>query len=179
MITQLDTAVLLWIQEHLAHPVLNAVMAFITHLGDAGFLWILLALVLICIPKTRKIGASMAIALALTLMVGNLVLKPLVARVRPFLANPGFTLFIAPPSGFSFPSGHSMASFACACVLFHYSRRWGLGAMALAGLIAFSRLYLFVHYPTDVLAGAAIGAAIAFAAVKMQKALQKRICVFR
>ncbi len=178
MITRLDTAILLWIHEHLAHPVADAVMAFITRLGDAGFCWILLALVLLCIPKTRKAGAAIAIALTLTLLIGNLALKPLVARVRPFLANPSFALIIAPPSGFSFPSGHTMASFASACALLGYSKRAGFAALALAVLIAFSRLYLLVHYPTDVLAGAVIGAAIGFLAVKIQKALQKRISVF-
>ena len=96
-------------------------------------------------------------ALGLCLLCGNLLLKPLIGRIRPFNVQDAITLLIAAPLDYSFPSGHTMSSFAAAMVLLLTDRRMGIPAMLLAGLIAFSRMYLYVHYPTDILGGALLG----------------------
>ena len=170
MITQVfDLPILDWIASHLWNPVLDAMIPVITHLGDAGAVWIALALVLLFIPKYRKAGLSMAVALIIGLLVCNLTLKPLVGRIRPFdyqLLHFGkqIPLLISPPTDFSFPSGHTNASFAAATALLLRNRKLGMPAMVLAALIAFSRLYLYVHYPTDVLSSIVLGICAGLAA---------------
>lgn len=170
MITQnFDLPILDWIAQNMRNPVLDALIPAITHLGDGGAVWILLAAVLLGIPKYRKAGLTMALALLIGLLVCNLTLKPLVARMRPFdyqLLHFGkeIPLLIPAPTDFSFPSGHTNASFAAATALLLHDRKLGIPAMILAALIAFSRLYLYVHYPTDVMASVVLGAAAAFAA---------------
>lgn len=136
---------------------LNPIMLFITSLGDAGIFWIALSVLLLLIPKTRKLGIVMALALILEALVCNLMLKPLVARVRPYDLNPAVQLLLKAPADYSFPSGHTGASFAAATALFCQKSRLWIPAAILSVLIAFSRMYLYVHYPTDVLAGAALG----------------------
>lgn len=134
------------------------IMPIITSLGNMGIIWIFLTVVLIVIPKTRKTGIMMGIALVLDLIICDITLKPLVARVRPFDVNTGIQLLITKPHDFSFPSGHTASSFAAtfAC-FFSGQKRIGIPCLILTILIAFSRLYLYVHYPTDVLAGIVIG----------------------
>ena len=170
MITEcFDLPILDWIAEQLWCPALDALMPAITRLGDGGAVWIALAALLLALPKQRKTGLTVALALLLGLLACNLTLKPLVARMRPFdyqlqYFGREISLLVSPPTDFSFPSGHTNASFAAATALLLRSRRAGIPAMLLAALIAFSRLYLYVHYPTDVLAAVALGAAVAFAA---------------
>lgn len=164
-----DLPILDWIAAHLWCPFLDAIMPIITLLGDAGIFWIAMAVVLLCIPKTRKIGLGMGAALLIGLLVCNVTLKPLVARIRPYdykLEHFGVTikLLIEAQHDFSFPSGHTIASFEAATVLLKNSKKMGIPAMILAVLIAFSRLYLYVHYPTDVLSSIVLGIGIAFAA---------------
>lgn len=156
LITAFDTQILWWIQEHLASPLMDALMPAITHLGDAGAIWLVVTLALLLRRDTRVWGVSMIAALALCFVGGNLLLKPLIARPRPCHLHE-LPLLIALPSDFSFPSGHTMSSFAAAAVLLRYSRLWGWAGFILAALIAFSRLYLFVHYPSDIGAGAVLG----------------------
>lgn len=139
-------------------------MPFISGLGDGGAVWIGLTLVLMLFRKTRKTGYMMALALVLGLLIGNLTLKPLIARIRPYDANPDVTPLIDRLSDYSFPSGHTLASFEAAAVLLLQYRAKAIPALVLALLIAFSRLYLYVHYPTDVLAAALLGVAFAFLA---------------
>ena len=140
---------------------LDAVMPFISKLGDGGAIWIALTLVLMLFRKTRRTGYMLALSLVLGLLIGNLTLKPLIARVRPYDANPDFVLLIDRLSDYSFPSGHTLASFEAATVLLLQYRAKAVPALVLALLIAFSRLYLYVHYPSDVLAGALLGVAFA------------------
>ena len=142
-------------------------MPYITKFADSGIGWILLALVLLIPRKTRRMGAAMGVALAIGFVTGNLLLKNLVARTRPFLFDPSIELLIAPPHEFSFPSGHTLASFECAVAVFCYRRKWGVAALLFAVLIAFSRLYLQVHYPTDVLCGAILGSLIGYLAYRI------------
>lgn len=157
-----DLPILDWIAAHLHCGFLDRVMPVITAFGNGGIFWIALAVVLIIIPKYRKAGLSMGLALLMGLLVCNLTLKPLVARIRPYdyqWAQFGKTiqLLIAKPHDYSFPSGHTIASFEGATALLLHDRKLGIPAMALAVLIAFSRLYLYVHYPTDVLASVVLG----------------------
>ena len=159
MLHSLDWAVLEGISA-LHCGFLDTVMPLVTSLGNAGWFWILLTVICLCLKDFRRCGIAMAAALVLCLLIGNVLLKPLVARVRPFIEDPSISLLIQAPHDFSFPSGHSMTSFAPAVVLFAYHRRVGLCALVLSALIAFSRLYLFVHYPTDVLAGSLLGVGI-------------------
>lgn len=154
---------------------LDQLMPLITRLGDGGIFWILCAVVLLCIPKTRKTGLSMGVALLLGLVIGNLFLKNVVARIRPYDINNGIELLVARLTDYSFPSGHTLASFEGAVVLMIRHRRWGIPALILAVLIAFSRLYLYVHYPSDVLAGALLGTAIAFLACYLTDRLYTRL----
>ena len=132
--------------------------SLVTHLGDAGIFWILLAVALCGVKKTRRAGAAMAASLVCMLLLCNICLKPLVHRVRPYDVNTAVVLLIGKPRDFSFPSGHTAASFAGATsLLFGGRRRLGWFMLALACVIAFSRLYLYVHYPTDVLGGVCVG----------------------
>ncbi len=161
-----DFPILDWIAQNLRCAFLDAVMPVITVLGDAGWFWIACAVVLLLIPKYRKIGLSMGAALILGLLVCNVTMKPLLARIRPYdlQAQLGQTvqLLIEKPHDFSFPSGHTLASFEAATVLMIYNKKLGIPALVLAALIAFSRLYLYVHYVTDVLFSLGLGIAFAF-----------------
>ena len=162
-----DLPILEWIAANLRCAFLDAVMPVITLLGDAGIFWIAIAALCLFFPKTRKMGLSMGAALVIGLLLCNVTLKPLVQRIRPYdyqLEHFGKTiqLLIAAQHDFSFPSGHTIASFEAATVILLYNRKLGIPAMILAVLIAFSRLYLYVHYPTDVLASVVLGIGIAF-----------------
>lgn len=139
-------------------PLLDKILAFITSLGNAGIIWIVLAVVLLILPKTRKTGIIVAAALLMDLILCNLILKNLVARVRPYDVNTAIAILIKKPLDFSFPSGHTAASFAAMTALFlaKMKKAW-IAVLVLAVLIAFSRLYFYVHYPTDVLGGAVVG----------------------
>ena len=162
-----DLPILEWIAGHLRCGFLDAVMPVITALGNGGIFWIVLALVMLALPKYRRSGLAMSIALIFGLLVCNLTLKPLVARIRPYdyqlnVFGKQIALLIATPHDFSFPSGHTIASFEGAVALMLYDRKLGIPATVLAVLIAFSRLYLYVHYPTDVLASVILGIGFAW-----------------
>ena len=154
---EFDFYILDLIRENIAGGALDSVMIAVSSLGNAGLIWIAITAVLLCVKKYRRVGMIMAAALIIDLVLCNAVLKALIARPRPFSVRPWIDIIISPPSDFSFPSGHTAASFAAASALF-FARsklRWPLGVLAV--LIAFSRLYLYVHYPTDVLGGVAVG----------------------
>ena len=161
VLLQLDGNILLWIQEHVRNAVLTPVMTFITHLGDAGWIWIALAIVFLLVKKMRRTGVLMTCSLLGSLIVNNLILKNLVARTRPYEAVDGLQRIIEAQRDLSFPSGHTGSSFAAAVVIFlTCPRKIGVPALILAFLIMFSRLYVGVHYPTDVLAGMITGTLI-------------------
>jgi undecaprenyl-diphosphatase len=176
---QWDSSVLFFIQQHVRSDFLDPLMTAITSLGDIGFIWLIGAALLLVQKKYRKHGLLLLGVLLLCLLVGNFGLKNLIGRTRPCIAYPGTPLLIPVPSGSSFPSAHSMTSFAAAGVLFAANRRYGVAAFAVAAAIAFSRLYLFVHYPSDVLAGMLIGLGIAaicvFASRRLYPHFRKRL----
>lgn len=162
-----DLPILDWIAEHLRCGFLDFVMPIVTALGNGGAIWIAMAALLLLMPKHRKTGAAMAAALLLGLLVCNLTLKPLCARIRPYdyqlkYFGRSIPLLISAPGDYSFPSGHTIASFEGAAVLLIHRKKAGISAMILACLIAFSRLYLYVHYPTDVLFSMVLGVGFAF-----------------
>lgn len=146
---------------------LNKMMIFFTNLGDAGIVWILLAIVLLCFKKTRKCGLLILIAMGIGLIIGNGLIKNVVKRARPCWLDSSIPLLIKKPLDYSFPSGHTLASFEAFVMIFLHNKKWGIVSGLLAVLIAFSRLYLFVHFPTDVLAGAIFGTVISIVTYKM------------
>lgn len=157
-----ELPILWWIREHLTNPFLDTVMPYISSLARTGEVWILLAVILLCFKKTRKAGVAMGLAMACGYLIGNMGMKNLFARTRPY-DMVEVELLVAKLHDFSFPSGHTLVSFEAATALTVYHRRWGIAALVLAALIAYSRLYLFVHYPTDVVVGAILGVGIALA----------------
>lgn len=171
-LTNFELNILDWIQTNMQSAFADCFFPLITKLGDAGIFWILVAAVMLLFPKTRKTGAMMGLALIFGLIVCNMTMKPLIARIRPYDINTAVTLIVEKMHDFSFPSGHTTASFEGAVVLLMRDKRLGIPAMILAVLIAFSRLYLYVHFPTDVLAGAVLGTLFAVLAVY----LINRIC---
>ena len=160
-----DAGVLLFIQENIRNAVLTPIFTTITMLGDGGIVWIALSLILLFPRKTRKVGIMSLCALVISLLINNMTLKNLVARIRPYDTVEGLVPLIPRPWDYSFPSGHTGSSFAAAWVFFRkLPRRLGIPALLLAGLIGLPRLYLGVHYPTDVLFGVCSGIGSGFMA---------------
>lgn len=158
----LDGGILLWIQEHLRMDWLTALLTRYTNLGEAGVIWIVIALIFLLIPKTRKAGLLSLAAMLICYVCNDLVIKNLAMRPRPFLSVEGLLPLIQKPDSYSFPSGHSCSSFAAASVWAQtLEGRWAKGAkillLVMAMLMALSRLYVGVHYPTDVLVGSLLG----------------------
>lgn len=158
----LDGQILHWIQE-LRTDWLTAFFTTVTHLGDGGALWILAGVALLIPKKTRRAGIAVLAALLVTFIVVNLILKPVIARTRPYEVIEGLRLLVSPAHDYSFPSGHSSSSMAAAVAMAgtlpRRMRVIGWCAVGLAVLICISRLYIGIHYPSDVLVGAVIGAA--------------------
>ena len=180
IITNIDFSILDFIQEHIRNAFLDPVMAVLGYLGEAGAVWIILGIVLLFFRKTRPAGVCMLAAMALGYLIGDIGIKHLVARPRPFLVNTDVDLYINAPTSHSFPSGHSTASFAAVTSLFGMlkEKRWiAYSALGLAILIVFSRLYNYVHYPSDVLCGILLGVicglvmALIFKKTKLDKRL--------
>lgn len=170
----LEFAILDWIQNTLRCDLLDITLPFVSALCDHGEIWIILALVLLAIRQTRLQGAAVACGLALDLIACNLLLKPLFGRVRPFVLNPAAALLVPPPLDASFPSGHTAASFAAVAALKVSGSPLWKPALGLAAVIAFSRLYLYVHWPSDVLGGALLGAAVGWIGAKLAETIRQR-----
>ena len=172
---ELEGPILLWIQEYIRMDFLTPIVTFITHLGDAGWFWILLTVLLMVIPKSRRTGIVMAVSLVINALVTNVVLKNLFARTRPYEVVEGLERIVEEQVDFSFPSGHTACSFAAAVVICKLCpKRYGIPAMVLAVLIALSRLYVGVHFPTDVIGGAVFGTVAALLACWIDKKWQER-----
>lgn len=144
-------------------PLLDKIMILFTHLGDQGFIWVCLTLVLLLIPKTRKIGVILLISLILDTLVCNVLLKNIFMRPRPCTINPDVSLLISKPQDYSFPSGHTAASFTIVSVLWLLKqKKLFIISLIVACLIAFSRMYLYVHFPSDIIGGIFVGVLCGF-----------------
>ena len=151
-----DWFILHWIQENLRCGALDALLPKLTLLGEAGAIWIAVAIGLLLTKKYRKYGVCLSLALVAGLLICNVGLKNIVARPRPCWME-SIDLLVKNPKDYSFPSGHTWSAVAGAWVATAANRRFGYAAIPLAAALAFSRLYLFVHFPSDVLASLSIG----------------------
>ena len=173
---QLDGNILLWIQEYIRNDFLTPIFKFITALGDEGYVWIAIAVLLLFIKQYRKVGPMVGASLLGSLIFNNMLVKNLVARPRPYRMIESLTILIPEPGEFSFPSGHTSSSFAAGVVLYlMLPKKYGIPAMILACLIGISRLYVGVHYPTDVLGGMIMGSLIAVSVVKITALIEKKV----
>ena len=162
-----DQTLLYWIHDNLSCGLLDLLMPKLTMLGDGGAVWLLAAGGMLCTRKYRRQGLILLAALAAGVLVGNVCLKNLIARPRPCWLDNSVRLLVSSPTDYSFPSGHTLSSAIGAAVLTKTDRRLGWAAIPIAAVIAFSRLYLFVYYPSDILADAVLGAAIGLAAYRI------------
>ena len=161
--------------QNLRTPIGDVVVPLITRLGDAGIIWIILTVLLLIIPKTRKTGVIMMAALLVDVLLCNVLIKNLVARTRPFDVNTAVQLLIAKPQDYSFPSGHTAASFASVTALYLAGeKKMWKAALVLAVLIALSRLYLYVHYPTDIIGGVIFGSLSGYLGYKIVEQIRKK-----
>lgn len=167
----------LHILQDCATETTDVIWTAITSFGESGIFWIVLSLALMLFPKTRRAGFTMGLALLLGVIVGNGILKNVLARPRPYDFDPTLAHRLAwgeMTSDYSFPSGHTLASFEASVGLLIHHKKWGIAALVLAFFVCVSRLFLLVHYPTDVLAGALIGTGFAFLAAKTVDLLWKK-----
>lgn len=169
-----DWYILNWIQGNLRCGVFDFLMPVISALGNGGAIWLVAAAALMCFKKYRRYGVLLLLGLAAGVMVGNVCLKNIVARPRPCWLDTTVQLLIRNPADYSFPSGHTLSSTIAAAVRTSADRRFGYAAIPLAALIAFSRLYLYVHFPSDIIGAVCIGLLLAFAVLRFgSRALDK------
>ena len=130
---------------------------------------------LLIFKKTRRTGIAVLISFAGVLLFGELLLKHVVSRMRPCQIDQAFALLVERPASSSFPSTHSAFAFGAATAIFMNYKKAGVAVLIAAALIAFSRLYLFLHFPTDVLCGIALGIVMGIAAVKLSDLLARKV----
>lgn len=160
--------------QTLHKPVLDKIMVGVTKLGDVGIIWIILTAILLIIPKTRRTGGVMLVALVVQTVLCNVILKNLFARTRPYDVNTTVQLLVPKLHDFSFPSGHTSASFTAVSALYFSKDKLWKPALILACLIAVSRLYLYVHYPTDVLGGLLLGVLSGYIGYKIMEKVKNK-----
>lgn len=164
----LESNMLVWIQENLRISALDTIMPYVSKLNNAGVLAIATVGGLLLIKKYRNVGITAFCSLFTEFVLVNILLKQIVCRTRPFYVNEALRYLGTLPKDFSFPSGHTGSSFAVATVmLMCMPKKYGVTAIIVASLIAFSRLYNGVHYPTDVLSALVIGVLTGICAVKI------------
>lgn len=165
---------ILFYLQSLHNPILDKIMMNITTLGNLGAIWFIISIILMIIKKYRRYGVLLFVTLALTGCLGSFVIKPLVARARPCDIFQDVDILIKHPGGFSFPSGHTYLSFAAATVIYFINKKLGILAFIFAAVMGFSRMYLFVHFPSDVVVGALLGVVVALFSIYIYKALQNK-----
>ncbi len=182
MIQTIDAHILIFIQDFWRFDWLNEPMMIYTELGDLGLIWIIMSLIMICFKKTRKVGILALLAMAVGALFTNVMIKPFIARPRPDLVVDGLLPLLTPPDPNSFPSGHTTAAFAMLYICdkaFPY--KWVRPIIFVAALLmAYSRLYVGVHFTTDVLAGAIVGTFSGFLVwqgYKVFKSRRKKVVV--
>lgn len=168
-----EFSVLYAIQE-IHNPILDQIMVFVSALGNAGIFWIAIGVVCLLPKKHRKMGLQILLTMLCTYILGNLVLKNVFARPRPCDIDTAIAMLISRPHGHSFPSGHSMNGMTAAFAMFLNNKKFGIPALILATLIGFSRMYLFVHFPTDVVGGFVVGIIVALLVDKAFKEVLKK-----
>lgn len=174
----LDFNILFWIQNLIRNDVFDVIIPFYTSLGEDGTIWIALGLILLVPKKYRKTGIMVLAALLVMLVVNNIVLKNLIARPRPCWTYPEMVQLVHNPSSYSFPSGHTTSAFAVAFTVFSQHKKLGKVIIVMAAIMAFTRLYVFVHFPTDIYGGILVAAAITTFVCFMEKKISPRITEF-
>ena len=170
----MDFSILYAIQGMRSPALDSVVLALTSVMGAYGQIWLIVGAAMCAFKKTRSCGIAVLISYVLVYAVGQFALKDLIARPRPCHLDEAVELIVKRPSSYSCPSTHTAWAFAAATSVFLFFRKPGIALMAVAALIGFSRLYLFVHFPTDVLLGAALGIALALVTVRVQ-----RLCAAR
>lgn len=171
-----DGSILLWIQENLRTDFMTAIMKAVTRLGDKGLFWITVAVLFLLFKSTRKTGLALSIGLVINALIVNVWLKNMVGRIRPYEVVEGLKCLIPEPSDASFPSGHASHAFVAVAVIWiMMSKKYGIIALIISAIIAWSRLYLGVHYPSDVIAGIIIGIIAGVTGVIIVRAVEKRM----
>lgn len=170
--TGLDFSILYFIQGTVKNPLFDFLMPFFSFIGDGGGIWILACVVMMFFRRTRIWAATGLIAMLIAFVAGEIIMKNIFCRIRPCYIDMTVQMLIPKPESYSFPSGHTASSFACASAFFVYNRRFGVAALMLAVLISFSRLYNFVHFPSDIAAGCLLGILSATLAVLVLKGVK-------
>lgn len=174
-ITALDLSILDFINNTLSNPVMDIIMTCLTYSIEFGAMAILVFIIMMCIKNMRKTGFAVMGATLSVMLFGELIIKHLVARPRPFVINGAIELIVKAPSGFSFPSSHTATCFAMATAIYLFHKRLGIIAYIYAALVAFSRMYLYVHYPSDIIGGIALGIGCGIGAVALVKLIYRKI----
>jgi len=174
-IISLDIEILKYLQTLTGNPLIDGFMVFMSKCGDNGILWIMISLLLLTSKKYRKAGIMALAALVLSTLIGELILKHFFERQRPFVDHEIFKALVETTSVYSFPSGHAASSFAVAGSLAWFFKKISPLLLAVAALISFSRIYLFVHYPSDIVAGMILGLVCAAMALGLYKKYGNRL----
>ncbi|WP_315073549.1 phosphatase PAP2 family protein [uncultured Clostridium sp.] len=152
-----DNYILFIIKKYMQNKYLDRLMPMVTSMGNLGAIWILIAVILMLDKSYRLIGNIVILTLIISTIVGEGIVKHIVRRIRPYNGKNNSNILISKPTTYSFPSGHTLSSFAVAEMLSMYLNKYTTIFIVIAFLIAVSRIYLYVHYPTDVIAGVIIG----------------------
>ena len=169
LLWKFDFEILFFIKDHVRNSFLDVIVPFYTNLGDDGIIWIAVGLIMLIPKKTRKCGIMVLAALLVMLVVNNIILKNLIARPRPCATYPELVELVHIPTSYSFPSGHTVSAMAVAFTILTQHKKLGIVTLVMAFLMGLSRLYVGVHFPTDVYGGIIVGAAIAFAVYYAEK----------
>ena len=162
-ITNIDFSILYWIQDNLRNSFMDFVMPLFSNLQDGGLIWISIAVVMLFFKRTRYCGIAVLFAMGIDTLITEYGIKNIVCRVRPCNLVDDVNMLVEKPTSYSFPSNHSASAFAgaVAVMLTIKKKAWTIPAFVFSGIIAFSRMYVFVHFPSDVFAGILLGSTIA------------------